>query len=211
MIVDSREKPSAILNKKSKCTVKRVALDIVETIHYLKIKEEDVVLIGSSFGAFYVAHCLAQNWVNPRSCILIGPNVQPNYPKFKTRIAFMLPTFLLEKFGKRLARNFMKNRAIEGFQKKVYLDRVNSIDVERWKRCKKMRWWDGSEDYKKIDSSVTIFSSSDDRYHKVEGIKAVNNLIIGSKLINLPSYNSMHIYPGVIEFSKIIKDLIENN
>ncbi len=209
VIIDSREKPSIDLKKRKQCSVHRIALDIVEIIHYLKIKEEDVVFIGSSFGVHYVAHCLGQKWLNPRSCLFIGPALQSDYPKFKTGLAFLLPTFLLEKIGKKIAVRYVRNRVEEGFQKKVYLERVNSIDVGRWKRCKKMRFRDSSEDYKKITCPVYIFETSDDKYHKTEGIHSVSRLIKDSQLINLPNYNYMHIKPGVVEFSEMIKNLLD--
>jgi pimeloyl-ACP methyl ester carboxylesterase len=211
VIVDSREKPTTALKKNKECTVRRIALDIAETIHHLKIKEEDVVFVGSSFGVFYVAHCVSQKMINPRKCLFIGSAVRASYPKFKTRLAFILPAILLEKFGKRLARNYLNNRDMEGFQKKVYLERVNSIDVRRWKRCKKMRWWNAADDYKEIACPVIIFTTADDKYHKAAAIKEVNKLIKDSKLVDVPSYNFMHIQPGVVEFGKMIKKLIEEN
>ncbi len=204
VIIDSREKPTIDLQKKKQCTIHRIALDIVETIHHLKIKEENIVFIGSSFGVYYVAHCLAQNWVKPRGCVFIGPFIRSSYPKISTQLAFMLPTFFLERVGKRIAKRYLRNRVAPGFQKKVYYERVTNIDVGRWKRCSKMRRWNASDDYQKINCPVTIFTTSDDKYHRIEKTREVSNLIERSTLIEIPDYNFMHIKPGVVEYAKMI-------
>ncbi|MCE7740388.1 MAG: alpha/beta hydrolase [Candidatus Heimdallarchaeota archaeon] len=204
VIIDSREKPSINLKKKKHCTVQRIALDIVETIHYLKLKEENVIFIGSSFGVYYVAHCVSQKWVMPKNCFFIGPFVRTSYPNLSTQLAFMLPTSLLEKVGKRIARRYLRTRVAAGFQKKVYYERVTNIDVGRWKRCSKMRRWNASEDYKRIKCPIFIFTTSDDKYHRIEKTREVCNLIENSTLIEIPDYNFMHIKPGVVEFAKMI-------
>ena len=208
VIIDSREKPTINLGKKKQCSVHRIALDIVETMHHLKIKEENSIFIGSSFGVYYVAHCLGQNWLKPRECFFIGPFVRSSYPKISTKLAFMLPTFILERVGGKIAKRYLRNRVAPGFQKKVYYERMTNIDVGRWKRCSKMRKWIALEDYQKINCPVTIFTTPDDKYHRLEKTREVSNLIENSSLIEVPNYNFMHIQPGVEEFAEMIKKQI---
>ena len=210
IVIDSREKPSIDLKSDKKCTVSRIALDIAEVLHHLKIQKEKSVIIASSFGIFYVAHCVANSWFKPRGCIFIGPFVESNYPKLKTRFAFMLPTFFLEKFGKLIARRFLSGKIAEGFQKKVYYERVSAIDVRRWKKCSKMRFWNATEDFKKIECPVMIYTTADDKYHKQEGAALVKKLIKNSKLEIIPNYNYMHIKPGVSKFMLKIQKVISD-
>lgn len=205
VVIDSREKPTINLKKNIECKVTRIALDIAEVIHHLKIKEEDTVIIASSFGIYYVAHCVAEKWVEPRGCVLIGPAIESSYPKLKTRFAFMLPTVFLEKIGKKIAHRFLAGKVADGFQRKVYYERIDSIDVERWKRCSKMRFWNAAEDYKKIECPIMIYSPIDDKYHTKTGAEEVNKLLRNSNLETVPSYNYMHIKPGVIDFANKIK------
>ena len=209
IIIDSREKPTINLKRKKQCTVPRIALDIAEVLHYLKIESTDTIFIASSYGIYYVSHCVAQKWINPKGCLFIGPAVQPNYPKVRTGLAFKLPTFLLEKIGKKIARRYLKGKVEKGYQKKLYYDRIASIDVKRWKNCSKMRFWNATEDYKKIDCPVVIFSAGADKYHSKEGAVEVNNLLKNSVIEPIPNYIYMHIKPGVIEFGDRIKKIIQ--
>ena len=210
VIIDSREKPTIDLKKKKQCTVKRIASDIKEVLHYLKIEDQKIVFIASSFGVFYAAHTVAQRWIKPKGCIFIGPFIEANYPKIKTSFAFMLPTFFLEKIGKHIATRFLSGKIAEGFQRKVYYERVASIDVKRWKYCSKMRFWNATEDFTKIDCPIIIFITADDKYHKEEGAEKVKKLVKNSVLEIIPNYNYMHIKPGVVEFTKKIKIIISN-
>ncbi len=208
IVIDSREKPTINLKKNKKCTVSRISLDIAEVLHYLKIEGKNTVLIASSFGVYYVAHCVAQKWFNPRGCIFIGPAIESSYPKVKTRLAFMLPTMFLEKIGKRIAKRFLVGKVAEGFQRKVYYERISDIDVKRWKQCSKMRFWNAAEDYVRIDCPVFIFSIADDKYHRIEGARDVQNLLKNSVLEVIPNYNYMHIKPGVEEFGEKLRKTI---
>ncbi|MCG3227816.1 MAG: alpha/beta hydrolase [Candidatus Heimdallarchaeota archaeon] len=209
VIVDSREKPTINLEKNKNCTVQRISLDIVEAINHLKIKDKDIIFIGSSLGAFYVAHCIGQGWIKPKGCFLIGPSIELKYPEIVFRLALILPSFLLEEVGKFIARRFIRNKVIEGFQKKVYFERVDKIDVKRWKKCSSIRKWKASEDYKNINCPAYIFSTTEDKYHRVEETEKVRKLIKNSKFIEVPDYNFMRIKPRVIEFARIIKELIK--
>jgi pimeloyl-ACP methyl ester carboxylesterase len=210
VVIDSREKPTVDLKKKGECSVNRMSLDIVEIMHHLKINEENVAFFGSSIGVHYIAHCIGQGWINPKVCFLAGPQVKPNYPKISSKIAFSLPAFLLEKVGKQIARRYLRNKIESVFQKKVYNDRINKIDVRRWKQCSKIRYWDSSDNLKKIECPVYIFCATEDRYHNVQSAKQVGELVQDSRFIDIPDYNFIHTKPGVVEFVKMIENIIDD-
>ena len=209
VVIDSREKPTVDLKKKGECSVNRIALDILEIIHHLKIKEDNVAFFGSSIGVHYIAHCIGQGWIKPKLCFLAGPQVAPNYPKISAKIAFSLPAFLLEKIGKQIARRYLRNKIESVFQKKVYNDRIKKIDVRRWKQCSKIRYWNSSDNLKKIECPVIIFSTTEDRYHNIQSAKQVGQLVQDSRFIDIPDYNFIHTKPGVVEFVKMIENVIE--
>ncbi len=209
VVIDSREKPTVNLKKKGECSVNRMSLDILETMHYLKIKENHAVFFGSSIGVHYIAHCIGQGWIKPKGCFLVGPSVAPNHPKISTKIAFSLPAFLLEKAGKYIARRYLRNKIENVFQKKVYYDRLNKIDVRRWKQCSKVRHWDSSDNLKKIECPVFIFSATEDRYHNIQNARQVGQLVQDSRFIDVPDYNFIHTKPGVVEYTNMIENLIE--
>lgn len=209
VVIDSREKPTVDLKKKGECSVNRMSLDILEIMHHLKIEEEKVVFFGSSIGIHYIANCVGQGWIKPKCCFFVGPSVKPNYPKISSKIAFSLPSFLLEKVGKFIARRYMRNKIENVFQKKVYYDRIAKIDVRRWKQCSKVRYWNSSDNFKNIKCPVFIFSATEDRYHNIQAAKLVGQLVQNSRLIDIPDYNFIHTKPGVVEYTKMIGNLIE--
>jgi len=137
------------------------------------------------------------------------PSVAPNHPKITTTLAFSLPSFLLEKIGKQIARRFLKNKIKNEFQKKVYHDRINKIDVRRWKQCSKVRNWNSSDNLRKIECPVFIFSATEDRYHNIENARLVGQLVQDSRFVDVPDYNFIHTKPGVIEYVNMIEKLIE--
>lgn len=208
VIIDTREKPSINLKKNKLCTVPRIALDIVEVLHYLKIESKKTAFIASSFGVYFVAHCVAQKWIDPIACFFIGPSVQPIYPKIKTKLGLILPTFLLEKVVKKIVLIYVKGKFEEGYQRNLYTERIAALDVKRWKYCSKMRFWDATEDYKKIACPAVIFTAGVDRYHSNESAIKVKNLVKNGVIEPIPYYDYMRIKPGVIEFADRIKKLI---
>ncbi|NPD89025.1 MAG: alpha/beta hydrolase [Asgard group archaeon] len=209
VVIDSREKPTVNLEKNKACSVRRISLDIVEVINYLQIKEENVILFGTSLGTFYVAHCVGQGWIHPRGCFIVGPSIDLTYPEIAFKLAFILPDFLFEKVGIFLARKYIKNKVLEDYQRKVYLERIMKINVKRWKKCSKIRKWNPSDDYKNINCPVFIFSTDADKYHTMEEAEKVNNHIKNCHLVNVPDYKYMRSKPRVREFIRMIDDLIK--
>ena len=208
VVLDPRDKASVKLKKNSKCSVQRIALDLVETIHYLKIKEENICFIGSSLGASYIAHCLSQGWLKPKVCFLIAPSIEPRNPKFLLKSTLMFPSFIVDKLGKYIGRKYLKNKVAEGFQRKVFYNRIENTDVRRWKHCLNMHNWNASEDFKKMNSKVYIITSSEDKYHELKSVEEVRDLIQDSQIVKVPSYDFMHIKPGVEEFVRLIKEIL---
>jgi len=209
VVIDTREKPTIDLKKNKLCTVPRIALDIVEVLHYLKIESKETAFIASSFGVYFVAHCVAQKWIDPIACFFIGPSVQPIYPKIKTKLGLILSTFLLEKVVKKIVLIYVKGKFEEGYQRNLYTERISALDVKRWKYCSKMRFWSALEDYKKIDCLVVIFTAGIDKYHSNESAIKVKNLLKNGTIEPVPNYNYMRIKPGIIEFADRIKKIIK--
>ncbi|MHA1304355.1 MAG: alpha/beta fold hydrolase [Candidatus Heimdallarchaeaceae archaeon] len=208
VVIDPRDKETIKL-KNRECSVPRIAKDIVETIHYLKIDEKNVFFIGSSVGASYIAHCISQGWIKPKGCLFTGPAQKPRTPKFLINLSFLLPSSILDKAGKYIGRLWLKNKVADGFQRKVFYNRIDKIDVKRWKQCRKIQSWDATEDFRAIQCPVYIVITSGDKYHKLDASNKVAELIHDSKIIDVPSYDYYHIKPGMEEFTQTIKRIIE--
>ena len=210
VVLDPRDKPTNKLTKKSECTTPRIALDIAETLHHLRIDEKNVVLFGSSIGASYVAHCVNKKMVNPLTCFLTGPSIIPRSPRLIVKIILPLPPKLLKIVGTIVARVYLKNRVSDGFQKQIFYERIKNVDVRRWKICKKLQDWDATEDFAGMEGQVFIIRTKGDKYHKIEDLNKANQLIKNSKIVDVPSYEFIHMKPGVYDFTIMLKKIIED-
>ncbi|MHA1224239.1 MAG: hypothetical protein ACTSP3_13515 [Candidatus Heimdallarchaeaceae archaeon] len=208
VILDPRDKETIKLKKKSECSSRRMALDIAETLHYLKIDETKVVFIGSSIGCWYIAKCINEQNINPLACFFIGPATKPKTPRVLTKIIINLPAFLVDKIGKFVARRYLRNKLSDGFQRQIYYNRINNVDAKRWKQCKSLQNWDTIEDFKKINCPVFIIKTLRDKYHEYEELEKVHQLIKDSHIIDTLTYESLHIKPKVNEFVEAIKNIL---
>jgi len=209
IVMDPRDKATVKLKKKSKCIVQRIALDIAETLHHFRVEEKNVIFIGSSLGASYVAHCVSKGWIKPRGCFFAGPSTKPRSPKFLLYSTFIFPNYIVDKLGKFVGRKYLQNKVAEGFQRKVFYNRIENIDVRRWQHCIKMSNWDASEDFKQMDGVVYIIRTKGDKYHETNSTEEVKQLITNSHIIDVPSYEFIHVKPGVKEFTSILRDYIQ--
>ncbi|MHA1219244.1 MAG: hypothetical protein ACTSO5_11300 [Candidatus Heimdallarchaeaceae archaeon] len=75
VFLESREKHSSILVKKSKHDLDRISTDVQETIEILGINEEKLICYASSWGSIFANHGLANNKFDPFLTVLIGPTV----------------------------------------------------------------------------------------------------------------------------------------
>jgi hypothetical protein len=210
IVLEPRDKESVKLGNKKECTVQRIALDIAESVHYLKISFEKLIFFGSSIGAVYIANNLRRKLTNPKCCFFAAPSIKPRNPKFLLKLALFLPSKFVDKLGKFIGRRYLKNKVAEGFQRKVFYSRIDNIDVNRWKQCIKLHNYNSKEDFASVECPVYLITTSGDKYHELEAVEKVHKLIKNSKIVNVPSYEYYHTYPGVKEFLNQISNIINN-
>ncbi len=211
VVLDPRDKESAKLGKKNKCTVQRIALDISETMHYLRINSNKLVFFGSSLGAAYIANSIKRQLTNPKCCFFAAPSIKPRNPKFLLKLGLILPYNIVDKLGKAIGRRYLRDKVAEGFQRKVFYSRIENIDVRRWKKCIKLHNYNSTEDFRSINCPIFLITTEGDKYHHVESVEEVHELIRNSKILNVPSYEYYHTNPGVKEFTKQISRKINGN
>ncbi len=208
IVLDPRDKETVKLNKKKKCTVQRIALDIAEAAHYLKIDKEKLILFGSSIGASYIANSLRRRLIDPKCCFFAGPSVKPRNPKFLLKLAIILPSSVVDVVGKFAGRRYLRNKVAEGFQRKVFYSRLEKIDVRRWKQCIIIHNYIADKDFKAIECPVYIITTKGDKYHHLKSVEEVHELIENSTIVDVPSYEYYHTKPGVKEFTERISKII---
>ena len=209
IVLDPRDKETVELGKKKECTVKRIALDIAETIHYLDINSENLVFFGSSIGCAYIANNLGRKLSNPKCCFFAAPSIKPRNPKFLLKLAMILPSKIVDKLGKFIGRRYLRDKVAGGFQRKVFYSRIENIDVRRWKHCIRLHNYNSSKDFECIENHVHIITTQGDKYHEVESADEVHKLIKNSEIMTVPSYEYYHTNPGVKEFTKQISRIIK--
>jgi len=208
VVIDPRDKTSNKLKKTSECTVKRIVLDIVETVKHLNIDESKLVFYGSSIGASYISHAVAQELIKPKICFFTGPAREPRAPKKLLKFFFLFPRFIMNSVGKLVARLYLRNKVSEGFQQYVFYNRIRGVDPSRWKQCRKMYDWNATEDFKKLKVPVYIVRTPEDKYHISYEAEIVQDLIEGSVIIDVPSYDYCHTKPGVNDLVQTLDKII---
>ena len=209
IVLDPRDKETVKLSKKSKCTVQRIALDIAETIHHFRINKNRLIFFGSSIGASYIANCLRRNPIKPKCCFFAGPSIKPRNPKFLLKLTLILPSSIVDRLGKFVGRRYLRDKVAEGFQRKVFYNRVEKIDVRRWKKCFKIHNYNAAEDFKSIKCPTFIIRTKGDKYHHLKSLDEVHEIIENSQIVDVQSYDYFHTKPGVKDFVKELLDIIQ--
>ncbi|MHA1115856.1 MAG: alpha/beta fold hydrolase [Candidatus Heimdallarchaeaceae archaeon] len=209
LVIDPRDKDTINLQKDSECSVQRMAKDIAEIIKHYQIEEKNIVFFGSSVGATYIAHCITQEKIEPKCCFFASPARKPRAPGFLITLALILPKNIVNWLGKKIGRMYLRNKVSEGFQKEVYYQRVERINIEKWKNCNQVRKWDATNDFKGIKSSVFLILTEHDKYHNYQESKKLEEIIPNCKTLTVPTYDYFHIKPGVYEFTQTMKKIID--
>jgi len=209
-VFESREKNSSKVKWKHKADMNRLGLDVKETIEHFKFDQNNLFMIGSSFGCSTSARAMAEKWFKPAGILYNGPSVKFILPRKILWLAYILPAFVLQVIGIPIIRLWISIMFPKGFQKKHYNDFLGNANAMRWKKTLSTSRWNALEDYAKVPCKTWVTLDPDDSLHTVEFVETILSTIPDSTLVKVPSYNYMHHYPGARNFAKQIKELIES-
>ncbi|MCG3218103.1 MAG: alpha/beta hydrolase, partial [Candidatus Heimdallarchaeota archaeon] len=172
---ESREKMSSGVDKRHSFEPDRFAADIYESVNSLKIKEEKLVLFGSSVGCMSILEAYKNHPIQAHSTILNEPVMKLNLPSYGQIITKFIPEAFVNSFKPFLkwyvTRIMVKNPAKN---KKLVQRYLHTIDnLEGWKlknfACRFRKYTLRYQLKKiKINNSCSLIGSKLDALHDIE-------------------------------------------
>ncbi|MHA1347777.1 MAG: hypothetical protein ACTSO3_15360, partial [Candidatus Heimdallarchaeaceae archaeon] len=137
LYIESREKATSIVPKKGNFELDRYALDIKEALEYHQIKEEETIILSTSFGAIIVALMLKKLEIDPYLSILVGPIERIPLPLALKLSFIILPSWmfnLLKPAGNWWVRKF---KSEDEYQAARYIRAISDSEPRKWKATTK--------------------------------------------------------------------------
>ena len=203
--LDSREKGSSKLAKKSKNDANRHSSDIQEVLKKLKLDESKLIIFTSSFSVFLAADGLAKKKFGSFFTIFLGPSRRFNMPPTTRYIMHVLPNFVLDitkPFWKWWIR---KRKSEDPEQAAKYIRALDEADAKKWRSvAKRFAFGHFGETYKKIESQVVVIGMEKDKMHKSEEAKSISDFMKNSTYIDMETNKKTHTSEMVEEIRKLI-------
>ncbi len=191
--IETREKGSSRLVKKTKSTPERLASDVQEVFAQLDVDEEKLIVFTSSFGVFVAGSGLADKKFNPFLNIFLGPSWKFNMPTGTRYIMYVLPNILYgisKPIWKWWIRKF---KSEDPEQAAKYIRAIDEADVAKWRSAAYgFAFWNYREMYERINSFVVVVGMEKDKMHKSKEAKDISELLKNSTYIDLGTNKNTH-------------------
>ncbi len=191
--LETREKKSSILAKKSKYTVDRFSSDLNEVMAYFELDSENTILFGSSFGAIVIADALFKKKIDPFLTVLVGPPEKIEMPPIFRYLLFIIPAFFYRLFAPIGKFWIKKSKSESPEQAAKYIRVIDEGDAKKWKKtCVRLafdKYWDT---YAGIESRVLVIDESEDKLHRTKITKKIAASIKNSELVDLKTNKFTH-------------------
>jgi len=198
--LETREKKSSILAKKSKYTVDRISSDLGELIEISKLDPEKTIFFGSSFGAIVLADALCKKKIDPYLTVLVGPPEKIDMPPIFRYLLFIVPAFIYRLFAPIGKFWIRKSKSESPEQAAKYIRVIDEGDAKKWKKfCMRLafdKYWDT---YAGIESRVLVVDESEDKLHRSKISKRIAASIKNSELVDLKTNEFTHS-AGIADF-----------
>ncbi|MHA1668033.1 MAG: hypothetical protein ACTSUR_05175, partial [Candidatus Heimdallarchaeaceae archaeon] len=203
--LETREKKSSFLAKKTKNNLNRLSSDIQEVMQELHLDPKKTIIFSSSYGSVLHAHALATKKIQPYLSIMVGPVPKIDMPPTFRYLIHILPIFFFRVFQPLGEWWVKKAKSEDPLQAAKYLRVIKEAEPKKWKKVGKhislKTFWDI---YAEIDAPVLIVDESKDKMHNTERTKKIQQLIKDSKYIDLQTNKFTHSSDAV----KVIIDQI---
>ncbi len=201
--VESREKHTSKLGKKTEFSKERMLLDCVESIKILGLDKSRYTAIGSSLGSTTLIHCLSQKTIEPTNVILVGPAVVLKVPIAFRMLMPFTNTWTYNNIGKKImqkvAMRKYTNEKADPKQKEKYWLALELAEPIRLKKT--LKAWNGNTingDLSTIDGTKTkcyVIGATEDKLHDVEETKGITYSIQNAEYIDLKTNSAAHEQP----------------
>lgn len=195
LYIESREKGSfRPSDNKTINDINRLALDIKEIVEHLKIDQNRLVTLTSSFSTLIIADLLGTKKIKPNLNILIGPVYQLNMPPTTRYLMHIVPNFVIT-WTKPIWRWWLRKfKSEDPVQAAKYNRVLEESDFKKWRAVAKRvcftKVWDL---YKQIDDTrVVIIGMETDKMHTVEHAKSILAVIPKAEYIDMKTNRAAH-------------------
>ena len=206
--IETREKGSSKLNKKTKNNPNRLSSDIQEILEKLNIEQEKLITFTSSFSVFVAADGLASKKFDPYLTFFLGPSWRFNMPPTVRYIMFVLPNITLN-ITKPFWRWWIRKRKSEDPEQAAkYIRALEEADAAKWRSVsRRYAFTHFGETYRKIESKVIVIGMEKDKMHKAEEAKNICQCLQNSLYIDMGTNKLTHS----AEMIKKIRTIIAEN
>lgn len=207
--LETREKASSRLPKKTKHTMDRMSLDVQEVLSQLEIDENKLILFGSCFGAIVIADGLSKNKYDPFLSILVAPPPMLELPKGTRYIVPIAPTFLFEPI-KPILIYWINKKSESQEQAAKYTRVLMEANAKKWKKvgnpiCRKRYW----RLFPKISSRTLLVGAEEDKMHNIQKTNKIANMIPNVIYRNLRTNHDTHSPLMVETIRDVLTELLE--
>lgn len=191
--LETREKKSSRLEKKSEYTVDRISSDLSELMEIFKLDSDNTIFFGSSFGAIVIADALFKKKINPFLTVLVGPPEKIEMPPFFRYLIFVVPSFFYRLFAPIGKFWIKKSKSESPEQAAKYIRVIDEGDAKKWKRFSTRlafdKYWDT---YAGIENKVLVIDESEDKLHRSKVTMKIAASIKNSELVDLKTNKFTH-------------------
>ncbi|MHA1867473.1 MAG: alpha/beta fold hydrolase [Candidatus Heimdallarchaeaceae archaeon] len=185
-LIETREKHTAKINKKSDFSLDRFANDIAEAIDYLMLK--DYILVTSSMGGAFTLTAMKKGLINPKHSFLVGPVLKVEIPDWSWPLVRITSPFFYRFMLKPSIKIYVK-RKFERDQAEKYCVSLDNLEIRRVRKTmltlKKFRIT--AENLNMINSHCILIGAEKDKLHQSQITKWIHEQIPNSDYVDLGS------------------------
>lgn len=205
--LETREKRSSRLTKRSKFGIDRMSSDIAETFLQLGLDEKKTILLGSCMGATIIAHGLAEKKYDPWLSVLIAPPPRFELPPLTRYLVPIAPVWIFELI-KPLLKKWLKGKTESKEQAMKYIRVLEEAEGKKWKKVGKPiarpKYW---HIFPKIQSRVLLIAAEKDKMHSAKITQKIRDMIPNAMYKDLGTNHNTHAPILVDTIREVIKEL----
>ncbi len=202
--LETREKGSSRLVKKTKNNFDRLSSDVQEVLEKLDIDSDKLILFGSSFGAAILADGFGKQKFDSFLNVLVAPAIQIDLPPIIRYLVPISPHWYMPPF-KPLIRWWLKRSKSESPEQAAkYIRVMNEAQSKKWKNVVLnylfWKWW---KVYERVENDILLVAAEKDKMHEADITRKIGKLMKNSTYIDLETNKKTHTKP--------IVDLVRNH
>ena len=210
--VETREKISSQVNKKSEITVKSLGRDLVNLSSYLKFRDKSFILMGSSLGATAILEGCQYLKTAPLCLILIGPNASFYIPKSglaAIRMCHPILYFGIKPVVKWYLKTFRLDSEADYAQYRKYCNALDAADPFKLRKMAlSMPTYHVWDLIGQIEYPALLIGASKDLLHSKDIIQKMVAKMKNSTYLDLFTNALTHSKGIVEEIRKYVKGLL---